>query len=390
MRHPKALHVSSTGNGRSQNEDFALTNLEQGIHILCDGGGKPEKGRLASEYVAKKLQDRLVEANHQQQLRPIELSAPKRLQGMQEAMLSAFEEIQAGFMKIGTQSASLEGAHVSCIAVWLQDSFAILAHLGNCRAYLFRSGKIYTLTRDHVSEGGAAGGMVRAFGPQFTAPDLLKIEFEPGDLLFLMSDGAYGSLRSDGTVKLVQSMLIGREVKGILDQCAYASGDDSTLVQIQFPKEGVQGPISASTRVELVSKTPLCKYMDFTQRSHIAALCQVEEFEAQTILVQEDTDGDCMYLVAKGTLEILMKGQFIAYKKQGEFLGEVSLIRMGKRTATAVAKDRVTLLTLQRSDLMEAFKRDVELERNFYRGMLEMVLDRMTEQGREIARMKSV
>jgi serine/threonine protein phosphatase PrpC len=390
MKQPKALHTSCTGNGRSQNEDFALTNLEQGIHILCDGGGKSDKGRSAAEFVAKRLQDLLVSANHDFREHTIVLSGPKRLQRMQEVMLSAFEEVQAGFMKIGPQGANLEGSSVSCISIWLNDQFAILAHLGDCRAYLYRAGKIFTLTRDHVSEREGAGGVLRSFGPQFAVPDLLKIEFEPGDLLFLMSDGAHKSLQAEGTVKVVQAMLQGREIKSILNQCAYASADDSTLVQIQFPKEGATGPISASARVELVSKTPLCKHMDFTQRSHIAALCQVEEFEPQTILVQEETDGDCMYLVAKGTLEILMRGQFIAYKKPGEFLGEVSLIRMGKRTATAVAKEKVTLLTLQRSDLMEAFKRDVELERNFYRGMLEMVLDRMTEQGREIARMKSV
>lgn len=390
MKQPKALHTSCTGNGHSQNEDYALTNLEQGIHILCDGGGKSDKGRLAAEYVAKKLQDLLVSANHDFRDQASDLSGPKRLLRMQEVMLGAFEEVQASFMKIGSQSASLEGSTVSCIAIWLNDQFAILAHLGNCRAYLYRSGKIYTLTRDHVSEREGPGGLVRSFGPQFAIPDLLKIEFEPGDMLFFMSDGAHGALKSEGTVKVVQDMLRGKDVKTILGQCAYASGDDSTLVQIQFPKESPTGAISASTRVELVSKTPLCKHMDFTQRSHIAALCQVEEFEPQTILVQEETDGDCMYLVAKGTLEILMRGQFIAYKRPGEFLGEVSLIRMGKRTATAVAKEKVTLLTLQRSDLMEAFKRDGELERNFYRGMLEMVLDRMTEQGREIARMKSV
>jgi serine/threonine protein phosphatase PrpC/CRP-like cAMP-binding protein len=390
MKQPKTLHISCTGNGRSQNEDFALTNLEQGIHVICDGGGKSDKGRLAAEFVAKKLQDLLVSSNHEFHERTTELSGPKRLQAMQEMMLEAFEEVQAGFMKICTQSASLEGSHVSCISIWLNDHFAILAHLGNCRAYLYRSGKIYTLTRDHVFEGEAAGALVRSFGPQFSTPDLLKIEFEPGDLLFLMSDGAHSSLAGDGTVKLVQAMLQGRDVKNILGQCAYASSDDSTLVQIQFPKDEVAGLVSASTRVELLSKTPLCKHMDFTQKSHIAALCQVEDFEPQTILVQEDTDGDCMYLVVKGTLEIQMRGQFIAYKKQGEFLGEVSLIRMGKRTATAIAKDKVTLLTLQRSDLREAFKRDIELERNFYRGMLEMVLDRMIEQGREIARMRSV
>ena len=128
--------------------------------------------------------------------------------------------------------------------------------------------------------------------------------------------------------------------------------------------------------------------MDFRQKTQVAALCNLQEFEAGTILVQEGTVGDAMYLVASGTLEILMNGQFIAYKKPGDFFGEVGLIKGEKRTATVVAKDKVVLLSLQRSDLITAFKEDLELEKNFYRGMLDLVFERLILQGREIAQMK--
>ncbi|MBU6153583.1 MAG: cyclic nucleotide-binding domain-containing protein [Bdellovibrionales bacterium] len=375
------------------NEDFALVNQEQGIHVICDASNKAGKGNYASEFVARQIQERLVHANREMRDQEISYQGPKRLQKMQESVLSAFNEVGADFLKLGTQNSNFAESLVSCIAVWVNDRFAILAHLGTCRAYLYRSGKIFTLTKDHVAlEGNSEVPRVisRAFGPNLGTPDLLKIEFEPNDILFLATDGLYEGFDKNGILRMVEMMLNGENLKPLLSQCAYSSGDHATLVQIQFPAESTGSVLSASERIQLVSRTPLCRYMNYAEQSHMAALCQIEEFDAGTILVQEGTEGECMYLIAKGTLEVNVRGQFIVYKKAGEFLGEVSLIQQGKRTATAIAKDRVTLLSLQRSDLREAFKKDIELEKNFYRGMLEMVLDRLVEQGREIARMKSV
>lgn len=370
------------------NEDYALANQEQGIHLVCDGHGPNGGGGRASEFVGKRLEEKLVQANRFLRENEVSLQGTKRLLKMQEIVLNAFSEVQADFLALGDEDSRFRASRVSGIAVWLSDRFAILAHIGNCRAYLYRKGRVYTLTRDHpVSEGGSG----RSFGIGYAAPDLFKIEFEPEDLLFLATDGLYGSLQNSGMIKLVQSMVQGQDLKAMAGHCSHASGDHATLVMIQFPDEATDSTkLTASERVDLIGNTPLCRYMDFVQKSHIAALCQAEEFEPGTILVQEGTEGECLYLIANGTLEIQINGQFIAYKKPGEFVGEVSLVRHGKRTATAIAKDRVTLLTLQRSDLTESFQKDLELERNFYKGMLEMVLDRLVEQGREIAKMKSL
>ncbi len=394
MKQPKTLHLSMLGSaGKSVNEDFALVNQEQGIHVICDATSKTGKGNYAAEFVARQIQERLVDANRELRDDEVAYQGPKRLQKMQECMLSAFTEVGADFLKIGAQNSNFADASVSCIAVWLNDRFAILAHLGNCRAYLYRAGRVYTLTKDHVIKEGDSvipGVVSKAIGPNPGTPDLLKVEFEASDILLLATDGLYSGLDRNGISVLVEQMLKAGDLKPLVHQCAYSSGDHATLVQIQFPAESTGSVLSASERIQLVSKTPLCRYMNYSEQSHVAALCQIEEFDAGTILVQEGTEGECMYLIAKGTLEINVKGQFIVYKKAGEFLGEVSLIQQGKRSATAIARDRVTLLSLQRSDLREAFKKDVELEKNFYRGMLEMVLDRLVEQGREIARMKSV
>jgi CRP-like cAMP-binding protein len=163
------------------------------------------------------------------------------------------------------------------------------------------------------------------------------------------------------------------------------------MVHIYFPTQMLQeSPLQASDRIKLIQQTPLSKYMDYIQRSHIAAICEIEEYKAGSVVVQEGTEGESMYIVAKGTLEILLKGQHLTYKKPGEFMGEVALLQQSKRTATAVAKEDTLLLSLKKNDLDEVFKKDPEMEKFFYKAMLEMIMNRMVEQGNEIAQLKRV
>lgn len=407
MFQPKSVQVSVMGSKHANNDDFALMNPEQGIYVICDGVSEGGKGRFAAEFVAKQIQEKLVEANRYLKNYKEPLPGPRKLQRMQEFLVDAFSNAQKNLLTLSLQNSNYKDSHCTCIAVWVDQKFAILGHLGDSRAYLYRSGKIYTLTKDHKGydelikmgkspeEAAAypmAGAVSRAFGSNFTIPDMLLIEFQPKDILMMATDGLYSPLSSgQGLPQLVELMLAGKDLKPVAEQCARLSGDDATLIEVQFPEGSAESaPLFAADRVQLISEMPVSKYFDYAQQSHVAAICQIEEYKAGSVVVQEGTEGETLYIVAKGTLEILIKGQFIAYKKPGEFIGEVTLIQQGKRTATAVAKEDVVLLSLKRQDLYDSFKNDVEFERNFYKGLLDMVLDRLIIQGREIAKMKSV
>ena len=404
MIQPKVNHLSVMGAKHKTNDDYALVNQEQGVYILCDGVSEGGNGRFASEFISKQIQERLTEANHFIKKNGATLLGPKRLQKMQELLLAAYAEAQTAMVKLSATNDNYKNAHTTCITLWMDGRFAILAHIGDSRAYLYRAGKVYQLTKDHngydellkmgmspdeAQKNPLAKSLAKAFGARFTQPDLLKIEFQPNDILIFCTDGVYTVLQNQGFPQLVQAMIQGQDYKSAIEQCARLSGDDSTLVQVQFPKEMKQeSGIQASDRIKLIQATPLSKYFDYIQKSHVAAVCEIENFKAGSLIFQEDTDGDCMYVVASGMLEVLLKGQNLTFKGPGEFIGEVALLQRGKRTASVIAKEDSTLLSLQRADLDEVFKKDPSLERHFYRAMLEMVMERMIEQGREIAQLR--
>jgi PPM family protein phosphatase len=408
MIHPKALALSKMGSRHQTNDDAVLINAEQGIYVIADGVSEGGNGRFASDYVTKFVQTKLVEGNQTLAKNGAQLLGPKRLEFMQEWIFSAFTESQDNLKELSKTNANFKSAATTCIAIWVNGRFAILGHVGDSRAYLARGGKVYQLTRDHsgfdelVKMGMApaealkhpmARSLSRALGsPNFTQADMLKIEFQPNDHLFLCTDGVYQGLDSHaGVQQLVTGMAQGQDPKMWVERCAQVSGDDSTFIHIHFPANMLQdSPILASDRIKLIQETPLCKYLDYVQRSHISAICEVEQYKAGSVVVQEGTQGECMYVVAQGTLEISFKNQHLMYKKPGGYLGEVVVVKAGQRTASAVAKEDCILLSLKRSDLAEVFKKDPNIERHIYHAMLEMALDRMVEQGHEIAHLRNM
>ena len=149
MIQPKVNHLSFMGAKHKTNDDYVLINQEQGVYIVCDGVSEGGNGRFASELIAKRVQEQLTHANHFIQKNGALLLGPKRLQKMQELLLGAFAEAQTSLVKMGETDPNYRNAHTTCLTLWIDGRFAILAHLGDSRAYLYRTQKVYQLTKDH-------------------------------------------------------------------------------------------------------------------------------------------------------------------------------------------------------------------------------------------------
>jgi CRP/FNR family cyclic AMP-dependent transcriptional regulator len=79
-------------------------------------------------------------------------------------------------------------------------------------------------------------------------------------------------------------------------------------------------------------------------------------------VVQEGTSGGCLYLLVKGTVEVVKgagtkKEVRLAELGVGEFFGEMGLIEPRKRSASIRAAEAVSLYSLERSDLLDVFKK---------------------------------
>jgi protein phosphatase len=190
--------LTDVGRVRGQNEDRWFADATQGLYLVADGIGGAAVGGLASQVVAEVL-PRLL----RQKLRSSKQSGePHDLEQVQTAIAELSERLR----KESKTRPGMAGMGSTVVLALVRDWRAIIAHMGDSRAYLFHEGHLERLTRDHTlaqllvdsgditpeeaSSHPARGQLTRFVGmwPQLL-PETRAVPLVCGDRLVLCSDG---------------------------------------------------------------------------------------------------------------------------------------------------------------------------------------------------------
>lgn len=236
---------SDVGRMRRANEDSYL--VREPLFAVADGMGGHLAGDVASATAVEVLgRDAELELDE------------RRLEEMvRDANAAIWEKAQA--------DAQLRGMGTTCTLVWMEDSTAHLAHVGDSRAYLLREGALSQLTDDHtlvarmVREGRLEADearshpqrnvITRALGvdPEVDV-DIFAIELQRGDRLLLCSDGL-PSMVDDETIRttLDEHGDLSVAADRLVDLANSRGGDDNITVLVLEAREG-DGFASADER----------------------------------------------------------------------------------------------------------------------------------------------
>jgi uncharacterized membrane protein len=112
------------------------------------------------------------------------------------------------------------------------------------------------------------------------------------------------------------------------------------------------------TRADLLADIPLFSLLDDSERAALASRLDEASFREGTAIFTAGDPGESMYIVVSGEVEIFFRnntGQRVALEtaKPGHFIGEISLLDGGSRTASAVATKDVEAIVVDRGDLDE-------------------------------------
>jgi protein phosphatase len=154
------------------------------------------------------------------------------------------EEANTQIHNRGQASIDFKGMGTTTTALALLPFGALLAHVGDSRAYRLRGTRLEQLTFDHslVWEMRAAGlpdfgpknVITRSLGPGAT----VKIDLEgphpivPGDIFLMCSDGLSGQVRDDELGMILASMPPAEAVRSLIDLANMRGGPDNITVVI--------------------------------------------------------------------------------------------------------------------------------------------------------------
>ena len=113
-----------------------------------------------------------------------------------------------------------------------------------------------------------------------------------------------------------------------------------------------------SAVIDHMRKVPLFRGMSTSALETVADRASETTFEDGETVTREGEPGNTFYIVTDGHLHVSKHGTLVSELGPGDFLGEISLVDGGPRTATVTADGRVEALVIRRADFLEMIEWD--------------------------------
>lgn len=238
-QHPTIVQASSLG-AREVNEDRVAhwTAPEASLLAVADGLG----GHLHGEVAAQIAIDILGAA--------FEGEAPTKLANPGEFLGRALAAAHAAIVREAEKRRYLENPRTVLVACVVQDGHAFWTHVGDCRFYLLRSGRVVARSRDHtvvqrlidegrIREEAAAthphrNRLLQCLGG-YQPPHLEPVAAEPlapDDILLLCSDGFWGPLAQREMLDSFLSRPLPQSVSELVALAERSAGADCDNISV--------------------------------------------------------------------------------------------------------------------------------------------------------------
>lgn len=230
---------------RKNNEDNFGYDIRNGIFVVCDGMGGQAAGELASKIAV----DTVLGYFHRQERDGNGSGVPGRdfaeVSERANDLANAVQLANKAIRDASARDASSAGMGCTLVAVRVEGNLFSIAHVGDSRIYLVRSGAIQQLTADHslVMEQVRRGlitleeaehfemqnVIVRALGPEDSVePDLADLTLEQNDTLLLCTDGLSRYVKDNGMLDVVaRTENLEDACAGLIDAAKSGGSDDN-------------------------------------------------------------------------------------------------------------------------------------------------------------------
>lgn len=219
--------LSDRGRVRESNEDRWSADVELGLFVVSDGMGGLPAGEVAAEIAVATLPTLI--ATHFGAAPDI--TAPEATQRLRTVLAELSASVRAG----SRDNPRHAGMGATAVVALMRQATALIAHLGDSRAYLWRENSLQRLTQDHslaqalldssiITEQEAADHPARHQLAHYLGmdgealPDVRHITLRPADRLLLCSDG-------------LTSMLDDARIQGILND--HPNPDDACRALVE-------------------------------------------------------------------------------------------------------------------------------------------------------------
>ncbi len=230
---------TDTGQVRHHNEDYLgfFENENGAFFVVCDGMGGHAGGATASQMAVGSIR---------------QFFDSKFYPNPQDAIYQALQYANTQIYQKAINTPELRGMGTTCVLLMLRDNWVYYGHVGDSRIYVYRSGRLTQLTRDHsfvqalidqglITEQEAEthprrNELLRAIGTSpFVEVEIAQEAFRPyqNDVFLLCSDGLTGMVSKQSIENtLVGSTSLQHKAIQLVESANLMGGTDNITVQL--------------------------------------------------------------------------------------------------------------------------------------------------------------
>ncbi len=320
-----AAGKSDVGQKRDNNEDSYLVDPVLGLYMVCDGMGGHQAGEVASAAAIEAVA-RTLEEHHKNfaDLAKTKEGQAELLAAVEKAVDDAGKTI---FERAKANSAQ-KGMGTTLTLLLTLGNKAIVAHVGDSRLYLIRSGEVHQLSTDHtfVNALVASGTLspeeakthpyssvlTRCLGIQETVMvDTLMFDVVSGDTFVLCSDGFSGCLETPDELLMMLDGNVTELPTTLVDLANVRGGSDNiTAVVVRALRAPADTlletdvPLSSESQnhVAQLSHLFLCRGLRMQEILRVLNTAELVNVEAGQTLIRENDKLRGLVVVLEGRL----------------------------------------------------------------------------------------
>jgi serine/threonine protein phosphatase PrpC len=251
--------VSDVGRVRTNNEDSYKILDSLSLFVLSDGMGGEAHGEVASALAVETIVKYCSDAKEDSGVTLVG-ATPEHFSEKTKRLQSAVRQANLNIYESAQKNQAQRGMGATVTTVWANDGRLSVAHVGDSRAYLLRTGNLQQLTSDHslvaeqvrrgiitpqqAEESEMQSVLLRALGahPEVEV-DVDEVGIFSGDVLLLCSDGLTRMVTEPEIAGALQSETDPTAAAQKLVDLANESGglDNVTVIVARFQDESKKG-----------------------------------------------------------------------------------------------------------------------------------------------------
>ena len=217
----EAAGLTDVGRKRGHNEDSFSVDHDNSLFIVADGMGGHASGEVASQIAVETL-FRFFQETNEDEDRTWPYKLDKSHSFDENRLMMAVKLANRKIFAHAQADLRSKGMGTTLVSLFLKESNAYIAHVGDSRVYVVRNSQITQITEDHsllndymkikkltpheIKNFPHKNVIVRALGMKDTVQvDITKYELQKGDIFLLCSDGLSGLVEDDGLLNIVQN-----------------------------------------------------------------------------------------------------------------------------------------------------------------------------------------